>query len=104
MDNVLDINELVTGLAVSGLDVVVVDGVREETLAQKHADAVPVPSQDVLCWSGLTVANVKAEFPNLDDQLIHDFIKDHEEVICEEMSNAAMDYVINNIGEYRHGK
>lgn len=58
----------------------------------------------VLCWSGLTVADVKAEFPNLDDQLIHDFILDHEEAICEAMNNAAMDYVINNIGEYRHGE
>lgn len=97
MSNDLDINELVNGLAASGLDVIVVGGVREEASAKKQADAVPAPSQDVLCWSGLSIANVKTEFPNFDDQLIHDFLQDHEKAICEAMSNAAMDYVINNI-------
>ena len=58
----------------------------------------------VLCWSVLTIDDVKAEFPNLDDQLIHDFIQYHDEDICEAMINAAMDYVINNIGDYRHGE
>lgn len=100
MPDELDVNELVRGLNASGLDVVLISGSREETSSEAGEERAPMPSPDVLCWAGLTVANVKTEFPNLDDEFIREFILDHKEGICEAMSNAAMDYVINNIGDY----
>lgn len=63
----------------------------------------PAVSPEVLCWSGLTVANVKTEFPDLEEKWIHAFIVEHEDGICEAMSNAAMSYVINNIQERQNG-
>ncbi len=104
MANELDVNELVAGLHASGLNVVLINGSREETSAESGEECVPAPSPDVLCWTGLTVANVKTEFPNLDDGFIRDFLLAHKDGICEAMSNAAMDYVINNIGGYRYGE
>lgn len=102
MPDGLDVNELARGLQASGLDVVLVNGAHGETSSEAGEERAPAPSPDMLCWAGLTVANVKTEFPNLDDEFIRDFILDHEDEICDAMSNAAMDYVINNIGEYRH--
>lgn len=100
MFNELDLNELVAGLHASGLDVVLISESTDEARLEAGKPHVSAPSSDVLCWTGLSVANVKTEFPDMDDSFIRDFILDHEDGICEAMSRAAMDYIINNIGDY----